>query len=217
MTIYNCDQGSQEWFRLRSGKPTASAFSKIIKTIGTLQNKTTLTYRAYLWKCATERILQRPCNDPRDIHSYFMEQGRKREVNAADRLEDILAVKLARIGIVITDDGRWGSSPDRLVVGADEVVEIKCPAEWNQARYLADPDALEAEYRPQIQGHLLVGGFEAVHLFCYHPGMPDIYRIVRKDKQFVSKLSKALTGFCKEIDLAEEQAREKWFNQRGEV
>lgn len=214
--IISVDQGSDAWFQERSGKPTASAFHKLIKSDGKERTTNPKEHQSYLWRLVVERILGRPADDPQNYKSYFAERGRKLELKAADWFETKVAAKVANIGLVLTEDERWGSSPDRLIIGTDEVLEIKCPMEWTQARYLAHPEELEDDYWPQLQGHMLVGDFQAVHLWSYHPDIPDIYRIIRRDVKFCDQLRRILNKFIKEMDKEEELARTRWFNQRGE-
>src|SRR4029077_93347 len=94
--------------------------------------------------------------------------------------------------------------PDRLV-GNREAMEIKCPAPFTQIGYLLDgPDET---YTPQVQGQLLVGGFEAVHFFSWHSRMPSFHRVTLPLPNYQATMGGLLRQFCDELDRDTERAR----------
>ena len=114
-------------------------------------------------------------------------------------------VRLEPGGFVTTDDGRLGSSPDRVLKGMKEAVEIKCPAPQTQTRYLLDGPG--DDYRAQVQGHLLVGEFQACHFYTYHPQMPPYHKITLPDRHYMAALQSALNAFCDALDVMTARAR----------
>ena len=81
-----------------------------------------------------------------------------------------MSIDTEPVGFITTDDGLIGASPDRLVKGAPIGLEIKCPAPHTHLAYLLDGTA--PEYKPQVQGQMLVAELERVDLYSYHDRMP---------------------------------------------
>jgi YqaJ-like viral recombinase domain len=194
------DQGTAEWFKLRIGKPTSSMFHKIITPGG----KPSAQAREYMYRLIAERLLNEQMEDGIG-RLEWIERGKIEEPNAAAQLEFAHNLELEPIGFVTNDAGTMGCSPDRLIVGRNQSVEIKCPAPWTQIGRLLD--GLDKDYRPQVQGHLLVGGFDLVHFYSWHPRMPPFYQITRRDEPYIAVMEHLLTQFCYELEEETERAR----------
>jgi hypothetical protein len=196
MRIFNVAQHSAEWHSLRLGRPTASKFNKIILPNGKRSGQA----RNYLYALCWERLTSRS-TDPDIAEIPTVKFGRLHEDEAADKLAAEMGVKLNRIGICLSDDGRIGASPDRVVDGRNEGVEIKCPTGPVLIGSILDgPD----NYLPQIAGQQLVCNFSAVHLFCYRPDAPA-YRYTftaTAIASYVRDLNKYLEEFCNALDEA---------------
>lgn len=200
MKFYSVEQGSADWYRLRVGRPTASNFHRIVTPKGE-PSKQALPY---MYRLTAERMLIDTLDDDIGFVKYVRD-GQEREPQAVALFNFTNETVLEPGGFVTTDDGRLGASPDRLLKGGRQAVEVKCPAPQTQMRYLLDgPDD---DYRAQVQGHLLVGEFEAVHFFTYHPQMPPFHRVTLPDKHYMLALRAALNAFCDALDVMTERAR----------
>ena len=73
MKHYRCIQGSAEWLRLRMGKPTASAFEKLI-TPAKWEPTKGETRRAYQILLLTELILDEPLTTTMAIAGALMHE-----------------------------------------------------------------------------------------------------------------------------------------------
>jgi hypothetical protein len=199
--IHRVDQGTEEWHRLRIGMPTASNFDKIItpKT-----GKPSTQARGYMYRLIAERLLNEQMEDTTG-RMEWVERGKIEQPHAAAQLEFTYDLKLEPVGFVTTDDGRLGCSPDMLVVDRPEAVEIKCPAPWTQIGYLLD--GLGDDYRPQVQGQILIGEFERVHFYSWHPRMPPFYRPTNRDDRYIRILEPLLHAFLDELEHETERAR----------
>lgn len=197
--VHKVDQGSREWYRVRIGKPTASMFHKIVTPTGKLSEQRT----KYMYRLIAERLLQESMDDP--IHSEWMERGREMEPYAATQFAFLEDCVLEPVGFVTDDTDRIGCSPDRLISGRNEAVEIKCPAPWTQIGRLLD--GTDADYKPQVQGQLLVGGFERVHLYSYSDRMPAVHLITLPDPYFQKQLERHVWDFCDQLEDATYRAR----------
>lgn len=194
------DQGTDEWRAIRIGLPTASNFHKIItpKT-----GKPSTQAREYMYRLIAERLLNEEMED--NTHTEWIERGKLEQPNAERQLQFTHNLELEPVGFVTTDDGRLGCSPDMLVVGKPEAVEIKCPAPWTQIGRLLD--GVGDDYRPQVQGQLLIGEFEFVHFYSWHPRMPPVYVKTVRDERYIRLLQPLLHAFLDELDRQTEKAR----------
>lgn len=199
--IISCDQGSADWYRARLGRPTASCFDKIITSRGE-PSRSAMTY---MYRLLAERLLKESMDDQIG-RVEWAERGREQEPHAMAHYEYTHRCELEQVGFVLSADGRYGCSPDRLIAGRNEAVECKAPAPWTHLRYLMEGPG--ADYRVQVQGQLLVGGFDSVTFFSFHACMPSFELVALPDKKFQAHLRAALNVFCDSLDRMEERARE---------
>jgi hypothetical protein len=198
MKHIECVQNTEDWFRARLGKPTASEFKKIIRATGGLSAQ---RYE-YMYQLIFERIYQARSNIIQP--TYWMARGKAMEAEAATWCEEYLEVELSTVGLVTTDDGRLACSPDRIVDWT-HAVEIKCPKPWNHIRYsVLGP---QSDYFMQIHGIMYVGGFEKVSFFSYCPGMPCRVHEINRDDKLIKMLDALLPLYAEEVDTHEKAAR----------
>jgi hypothetical protein len=196
------DQGTAEWWELRRGKPTASQFHRILTPAG----KPSGQARGYMYKLIAERLLGEIMEDQRSaMKSVWVEHGKLTEAEAITKFQDKYKLILQSVGFVTSNDYRIGCSPDCLVKGSVEAVEIKCPAPWTQIGYILDGPG--EDYKPQVQGELLVGEWDKVHFFSYHPRMPAKYIETGRDEAYLKLLEDALHAFCDVLDEETENCR----------
>lgn len=199
MIVHDVKQGSADWFAVRLGIPTASEFHRILTPTG----KQSAQARPYAFRLATERLLNRPLESI--DHLEWVERGKILEPEAARAYEIITGETTRPVGFITSDDGRMGCSPDRLVVGAQGGLEIKCPAPQTHLAYLID--GLGPDYRPQVQGQMLVADLEYVDFFSYHPEMPPARIRTFRDPDYIAALRASLLDFCKLLDWIIESAK----------
>lgn len=190
------EQGSVEWYAARLGLPTASRFHEIITPVKG-ERSTDLTSKKYMCELIVERLLNRPATD--SVKSEFMERGTFLQPHALQHFELETGLVLEPCGFFVTEDQRLGASPDGIVAGKPrEAIEIKClDARNHMYQILLGP---EPKYKPQVQGQLLVGGFDVVHLCFYHPDMPFKHYRVEPDRGYLGKMIDALEAFCLDLD-----------------
>lgn len=187
------EQRSKEWFRARLGIPTASNFDKIITASGSPSQQA----QSYMCRLIGERLLGRSLEE--DISGLkWVAHGRAYENEAARQFEIVSGKVVAPVGFVTVHEGRLGCSPDRLIVGENAALEIKCPSPWKHIEYLLFGPG--KEYKPQVQGQMLVGGYDIVYFFSYFPGMPSVFIEFRRDDKFIRLLHDALVSFNETMD-----------------
>lgn len=194
------EPGSAEWYEARLGKPTASNFEKIITPV-TLEPSRQA--RPYMMRLIAERLLKDSTEDQLKVE--WIEHGKAHEPHAYQQFEFTNEVKLQPAGFIPSKDGRYGCTPDALVVGRREGVEIKCPAPWTQLSYLLDGPG--ADYRPQVQGQILAAELECNHFYSYHPRMPAKHLVILPDQEFLEKFDPILQRFLDTLDELTERAK----------
>lgn len=197
MKFHAIEQRTEGWDKLRLGRPTASQFDRIVTPGGSnrMSDKAPL-YKAEL---IAERIFGRPMQ--KDISHYeAVRWGVEYEPKARAALEERIGPIMPG-GFMTDDDGRYGASPDGVVIKGNrrELVEIKCPYEIPRhvRNLLYGPGN---DYRGQLQGQLLISKFDVVHFYSYHPDCPPSYEKVEKDEPYMRVMDRLLDQFCAELE-----------------
>lgn len=192
-----CEQGSPEWYEARKGIPTASEFKSILTQKTLKFSATSEKYAAQLIGEILSPIL------PENVENYTnraMNWGRETEEEARRYFTLRTGFEVRTCGFCKTDDGRFGCSPDGLVVDdKGEIVggcEIKCPQPANHVEYLLG-NVLPDEHRAQVHGGLIVTGLPRWWFLSYHPGMDPLLVSVVPDS-YTSALRAALETFWSE-------------------
>jgi len=193
-------QGSPEWYQVRLGIPTASEFHRILTPGGQPSKQA----RPYMYRLIAERVLGESMDD-RFTGTEWMHRGKREEPNAAAQFAFTNDMVLEEVGFVTTNDGRMGCSPDRLISGRNEIVEVKAPAPWTQVGYLLDGPG--DQYKAQVQGQLLIGEYECVHFYAWHPRMPPVHIVTLRDEPYLKLLDRHLQEFVDQLDEEEERCR----------
>ena len=196
MQIFDCEQGSDEWFRCRLGIPTASEFKSV------LAKGEGKTRRSYMMKLLGERFTGEPAEGFTNIH---MQRGREMEAEARRFYVSMTDAAVGRIGFL--RNGSTGCSPDSLV-GCDGMLEIKTRLPHLQLELLLD-DKVPSEYVAQIQGQLWVAEREWCDLIVYWPKLRPFIKRVKRDEPYISALAAEVRQFNADLDaLTERLVRE---------
>lgn len=210
MIVHNCTQGSSEWKRLRMGRPTASAFDRIITPTGKVSSQA----EGYINDLLAELMLGEPLDGPT---SPWMDRGHQLESEARAFYELQTGCDVVQVGFTTTDDGRIGASPDGLV-GEDGLLEIKVPKASTHVSYLLSERGVDKAYLPQVQGQLYVTGRNFVDIVSYYPGLPEAMIRVERDEEFIALLAAGLKTFCDLLDARREKlAQRGWLAEQRET
>jgi YqaJ-like viral recombinase domain len=186
LQIFDCEQGSPEWFAARLGLPTASKFHSI------LAKGEGKTRRSYLYALAAEIISG---IQTESFQSAEMKRGRELEPEARNHYAFVKNVEPQLVGFV--RNGNMGASPDSFI-GDDGVLEIKT----QRGDLLIDTiikGEFPPEHRAQTQGSLLISGREWIDLYIYCPGMPAFIRRSVPDKPYLATLKGEIDRFNDEL------------------
>ena len=196
------EQRTDEWFKARLGKVTASKIHDImIKTkVGESTYKT--KYRLQL---VTERLTGK-------VVPVFMNDAMKHGVEYEDeaKLEYANRNKLL-VGTDLTDVGMidhpsidmCGASPDGLV-GGDGLIEIKCPQPITHTTTI-ETGEIHKRYIHQMQWQMSCTGRKWCDFVSYHPDFPDELKLfvkrVPRDNELIARLEEAVSTFVQEVDF----------------
>lgn len=188
MKTIACDQYSPEWWTARRGIPTASEFGSI------------LTAKTMKLAAASETYICRLIGDTFDLgygqnESYCspaMHKGLANEPESRRYYQMVASKDVQQVGFCLTDDDRFGCSPDGLV-GDDGVLELKNPSAHTHVGWLL-AGGLPDEHRAQVHGELIVTGRAWADFLSYAPGLPPLLVRVTPDK-YTEALSAALETF----------------------
>jgi len=204
MIIHDTKQGSEEWFGLRAGIPTASEFDNLVTPLGKIREGE--MPKSFLARKVAEAWL----GGPLPSAGFFdAEQGQILEQEAIPFLEFEYGWKISRPGFITTDDKRIGCSPDGLIESEGCGVEVKCPRADTHVGYLLS-GGIPKDYVCQVQGSLLVTGLHQWKFVSYRRHFPSLVLTVGRDEKLQSALTDALSGFL--VSLREAMERLKQLN-----
>lgn len=187
----------------RLGIPTASNFDLIITQEGKMGDSR--SRKTYLYKLVVERITGEPVKDT--FRTEWTDRGLELENEASIEFCKIMNETVQLGEFMATNDGRFGCTPDRILVDRWQAVEIKSPAPWNHVGHIcAGPGN---KYKPQVQGQLMIGEFDCVHFWSYCPGFVPVHIETRPDEKFQARMREYLELFWEDLEKATEYVRRK--------
>lgn len=195
ITVFECEQNSDEWRTARLGLVTASEMSTVLAK-GKDGGKS-LTRKTYMHKLAGERLTGLPMDSYSNGH---MERGKAQEDEARELYEFLHDEPLQRVGFVRNCEA--GCSPDSLV-GHNGGLEIKTRLAHLQIELLLK-DEVPPEHKAQIQGGMLVCERGFWDIAIYSPKLPLFEKRLARDEPYLKILSDEIDRFNSELhDLVE--------------
>jgi len=192
LEVFDCDQGTPEWFEARRAVVTASEFATVLaKGRGGGES---VTRRKYLLTLAGEAITGEVADKWEG--NRHTERGKLLEPEARDAYALIAGVDPVQVGFLRR--GQAGASPDSLI-GDDGLLEIKTKLPHLQIECL-EADRLPPEHVAQVQGQLWISGRQWCDFVSYWPGLPIFIKRVERDESYISSLSVAVGEFVTEMN-----------------
>lgn len=186
MELFNCDQGSADWYACRAGIPTASMFSVVMaKGEGKTRAK-------YLRELAGE-ILTEECAE--SYSNPHMDRGKAMEDDARRLYAFMTDAEPVQVGFI--RNGRKGASPDSLV-GDNGGLEIKTALPHIQIDRL-ERDRLPPEHVAQVQGGIWVSEREWWDFVSFWPKLPMLRVRVYRDEAYIKTMSDEVDRFNDEL------------------
>jgi hypothetical protein len=185
MIIKECPQLSEEWFKTKLGVPSASNFHKIVTPKGDPSTQAA----SYMDELMCEIGFG---GKVKTFQSSIMARGVELEKEARDLFGLIHNIQVKQTGVIFEDRLRYCCSPDGLL--EDAGLEIKCPIERVHNKYLSERK-LPANYVQQVQGSMLITGFNNWWFMSYHPEQPPLVLKIERDEEFIARLTTELDKF----------------------
>lgn len=198
LQIFDCEQGSPEWFQCRMGIPTASEFSTLLAVKKDAKDKK--TRQTYLRKLAGEILTGEPMES---YSNAYMDRGKELEDEARQAYALIYDADPRRVGFLRRGDA--GCSPDSLL-GDRAGLEIKIAVPHVQIERL-EKNELPAEHRAQVQGSIWIADRDHWEFVSYCPKLPLLRICVPRDDGYIATLSGAVNEFNDELAALVERMR----------
>lgn len=193
--IFDCEQGTPEWFECRLGIPTASMFSAI------MAGGEGDTRKTYMYKLLGERLTGELQDS---INTKHMERGKIMEDEARNVYAVITDLDPKKIGFV--RNGDKGCSPDSII-DTNGLLEIKTKLPHLQIPVLLNEHSLPSEHKAQVMGQIWVTEREWCDFVSYCPNLPPFIHRCYRDEAYIKLLSDRMDKFLDELDQLEHKLR----------
>ena len=190
------EQRSAEWVAARLGRVTGSRVADLMARTKTGFGASRANYMA-------ELICERLTGEQAERYvSVEMQRGTDLEPQARAAYSFLHDVEIEECGFIahpiIAD---FGASPDGLI-GADGLVELKCPNTATHIDYLLSGD-VPGKYQTQMQAQMACTGRQWCDFVSYDPRLPDAMQLfirrVPRDDPFIAAMEKDIRAFLDEL------------------
>jgi putative phage-type endonuclease len=196
------EQKSEEWFKARLGKVTASRVADVLA-------KTKTGYSASRDNYMAQLVVERMTNTQAEsFTNAAMQWGTDQEPFARAAYEVQQNVLVDETGLVDHPTIEMaGASPDGLV-GEDGLVEIKCP---NTATHIDTllTQTVPGKYITQMQFQMACTGRQWCDFVSFDPRMPAKAQLfvkrVMRDEAFIKEIETEIKKFLAEVTAKVEQ------------
>lgn len=204
--IVRVEQGSDEWLDLRRNRITCSRLADV------MAKPTTKRYQQYQREKVKELLGYRHVEETPE----WAQHGKEHEPRALGAYEWRYELDVEHNVFLISDQYDWlGGSPDLLhLPDYDEGGEIKCRAlykNYRKYRNLAEEHkgttrACPAQDRHQVQGHMMLTGFDRWAFVNYYIGSDleggitqKLHRVwIPRDDALIAQMAEAAKRFIEE-------------------
>ena len=187
------EQGSRDWFRMRSGVITASKAENLLAKKGTAKRD---GYMAELVAQIATGLL------PDEVSAKALQWGKDNEQDAQDAYSAATFEIVSTIPFIYKDESkRFGCSPDGMC--ANHGLELKSP--WATRTYIEFicGDKIKPEYMKQCQYSMWVSGFERWDFANFDPRMIKNklhYVSIERDEKMMTQFDELGAEFISDMD-----------------
>lgn len=198
MKILELTQGTDEWYKMRAGKVTASRINDVMARIKTGEAAARKDYKAQI---VAEILTGTPQEN--GFKSAEMQWGNDQEPFARAAYEIATGAMVDQVGLVLHPTiERGAASPDGLV-GLDGLVEIKCPKTATHLQYLVD-GKVPAHYQPQMLWQMACTERQWCDFVSFDPRLPEhlqlfVQHFIRDQKR-IDEIESEVRSFLAEVD-----------------
>ena len=191
------EQGSPEWFAARCGKVTASRVADVIAKTKTGWGASRKNYLAEL---VAERFTG---TTAQGFTNAAMQWGTDTEPQARAAYEFFRDADVDQVGFVDHPSiVMSGASPDGLV-GADGLIEIKCPNTATHIDTLLE-GSFATKYVTQMHWQMACTGRQWCDFVSFDPRLPEDLRLfvtrIERDEIRIGELEEMVSEFLAELD-----------------
>jgi putative phage-type endonuclease len=202
------EQGSPEWLQERCGKVTASKIADVMSS--GRGKEPSATRKNYMAQLLTERLTGAVAEG---YTNAAMQWGTETEPQARAMYELQTGLDVEQVGFVPHPVLECtGASPDGLV-GADGLVEIKCPNTATHIETLRGA-AVDRKYLLQMHWQMICTGREWCDFVSFDPRLPAAMQLhivrVERNAELVEEITAAVTQFLTELNQAEADLRARY-------
>jgi putative phage-type endonuclease len=191
------EQRTEEWFKARLGKVTAS---KVADVLAKTKTGVSASRANYLSDLVVERLTGQQAEF---YQNDAMQWGTDTEPQARMAYEAHKKVLVDEEGFIdhpsITN---FGCSPDGLI-GTDGLIEIKCPNSKTHIDNLLSGKT-PSKYIPQMQTQMAITGRQYCDFVSFDPRLPEDLQLfivrVDRDNEYIAKLEEEVVVFLNEVE-----------------
>lgn len=190
------EQRSADWFSARLGRATASKFADAVSKLKS--GKPSEKRQTYAIQLVAERLTGQPTPH---FTTAAMQWGIDNEPAARVEYAWQKEIEVAEVGFIEHPSIAAGASPDGLV-GADGLVEFKCPSSTRHVETLLG--GMPEDHLPQVQGQLWITGRAWCDFVSYDPRMPKELQLyvqrIERDDAYINNLDAEIRTFLSDVD-----------------
>lgn len=196
------EQRTDEWFKARLGKVTASKIHDIMIKTKTGESTYKTKYRLQL---VTERLTGKVVPVfMNNAMAHGVEYEDEAKLEYANRKKLLVGTDLTDVGMIDHPSIDWsGASPDGMV-GNEGLIEIKCPQPITHTTTI-ETGEINKRYIHQMQWQMSCTGRQWCDFVSYHPDFPDDLKLfvkrVPRDNELIARLEEAVSTFVQEVDF----------------
>lgn len=204
------DQRTEEWWQARTGRVTAS---RIADLMAKTKSGWAASRKNYMAQLVIERLTGEPAES---FTSSAMQWGTDTEPQARDAYRFLTFASVEECGFVVHPDiDQAGASPDGLV-GADGLIEIKCP---NTATHLETltSETVPSKYILQMQWQMACTGRAWCDFMSFDPRLPEALQSwvkrVERDADQIAEIESAVRDFLAELQEQIDTLKSKYMKE----
>lgn len=221
MNIVDCEQRSPEWHAARAAcLMTASDAGQFVfgtdrKSASARRSRILRYLRGQMDIPADAWEIQKRDDEERRLKfNTAIARGNALEDEARDLFAELRGLHISQPGMVLSECGMFGASPDGLIhaggPATDPVagLEIKCPELETYLGWILD-GGLPPEHADQVHASMAITGLRCWWFLGYYRGAPPLMIRVEWD-HYTERLRSGFAGFRAEMQAALEGIRGTW-------